>query len=388
MPHSKAVRAGWLTAACYGGMFVFGIVMAVIGALLPRLSIGMAQSGNLFLGLTSTMLVSMLCLGPAMDRFGKKTPLALGALLVALALALMAVSRTYESLLAAVALLGVGGGALNGGTNLLIADLHTDPRRKNAALSALGIFFGFGALFLPFVLGSLVELLRLDTILWLAAAPTAAVALLFLALAFPPAKRAQGLSLQEVGRFARHPLVLLFGFLLFFQSGNEFLIGGYTSTYLVREVGLTVPAASYLLAAYWASLMLARVGLAKLLLRAKGPGVVMLSGLGEAAGACLLIFAPSPAFAAAGVVLLGVSFASVYPTVLGLAGARFEEASGTVFGLLFAIALFGGMLVPWSAGRIAAGSGIRGALALAAFGGLMISVLQALIARRLRVAPH
>ena len=53
-----------------------------------------------------------------------------------------------------------------------------------------------------------------------------------------------------------------------------------------------------------------------------------------------------PAFAAAGVVLLGVSFASVYPTVLGLAGARFEEASGTVFGLLFAIALFGGMLVP------------------------------------------
>ena len=63
MPHSKAVRAGWLTAACYGGMFVFGIVMAVIGALLPRLSIGMAQSGNLFLGLTSTMLVSMLCRG-------------------------------------------------------------------------------------------------------------------------------------------------------------------------------------------------------------------------------------------------------------------------------------------------------------------------------------
>ena len=131
----------------------------------------------------------------------------------------------------------MGGGALNGGTNLLIADLHADPRRKNAALSALGIFFGFGALFLPFVLGSLVELLGLGTILWLAAAPTATVALLFLALAFPPAKRAQGLSLREVGRFARHPLVLLFGFLLFFQSGNEFLIGGYTATYLVREVG-------------------------------------------------------------------------------------------------------------------------------------------------------
>jgi fucose permease len=388
MTTARGVRTGWLTAACYGGMFAFGIVMAVIGALLPRLSIGLVQSGNLFLGLTSTMLASMLFLGPAMDRFGKKLPLAAGAFLVALALALMAVSRTYESLLIAVALLGLGGGALNGGTNLLIADLHADARRKNSALSALGIFYGFGALCLPFVLGALVERLGAGPILWAAALAPFASAALFASLAFPPPKRAGGLPLGEVARFARNPLVLLFGFLLFFQSGNEFLIGGYTSTYLVREIGFNVRTASYLLAAYWAALMLARVVLARLLLHAKGPGVVILSGVGQVAGACLMIFAPSGAVAAAGVVVMGISFASVYPTVLGLAGARFEQASGTVFGILFAIALTGGMLLPWSAGRIAAAGGLRGVLVLAAAGGLLIALLQTVIARRLRVAPH
>ncbi|MGE5647928.1 MAG: MFS transporter [Acidobacteriota bacterium] len=377
------IRTNWLTAASYGGMFVFGIVMAVIGALLPRLSIGLAQAGNLFLGLTFTMLVAMLCLGPLTDRFGKKPPLAMGALFVAAALAVMAASRAYGSLLAAVALLGVGGGALNGATNTLIADLHTDPRRKNAALNLLGVFYGFGALFLPFVIGSLVDRLGLGTILWLAAVPTAAVAALFFALSFPAPKRAQGLRIAEVARLARNPLVLLFGFLLFFQSGNEFLIGGYTSTYLARDLRLPLSTASYLLAAYWAAIMAARVLLSRLLLKAKGPGVVMVSGVGVAVGVCLLMLAHSTALAAAGTILIGCSFASIYPTVLGLAGAQFEESSGTVFGILFAIALAGGMLMPWTVGQIAEQTSLRAALGVSAFCGIMICVLQAVIARRI-----
>ncbi len=36
----------------------------------------------------------------------------------------------------------------------------------------------------------------------------------------------------------RDPLVLLLGLLLFFQSGNEFILGGYTTTFLTREIGL------------------------------------------------------------------------------------------------------------------------------------------------------
>lgn len=377
-------RNAWaLTGASFGGMFVFGIVMAVTGALLPRLTIGLGQAGNLIFVLSFSMLVAMLCLGPVFDRSGKKLPLAVGSVLVGGALAVMAVSRSYPSLLAAVALLGIGGGALNGGTNTLVADLHENPRRKNAALSLLGVFFGFGALFLPFVIGSLVDRLGLSLILGVTAALPALVALLFFALRFPEPKRAEGVKLSRAGRLARNPLVLMFGLLLFFQSGNEFTIGGYTAAYLTRDVGLPLAAASYLLAAYWAALMVSRVVLSRLLLYLNGPGVVMLSGLGAAAGAVLLMLAHSLPAAAAGTVLIGVSFAGIYPTVLGLAGARFEEASGTVFGIIFAIALVGGMTVPWLVGQTAARTSLRAALVLPVLCGVMTCILQALIARRL-----
>jgi len=44
----------------------------------------------------------------------------------------------------------------------------------------------------------------------------------------------------------------------------------------------------------------------------------------------------------------------VYPAVLGLAGSRFPAHSGTVFGVLFTMALTGGMTRPWVTGRAAA----------------------------------
>ncbi len=381
---APTLRTGWLTGSACAGMFVFGIVMAVIGAVLPRLSIGLAQAGNLFFSMTLAMLLSQLSIGPLIDRFGEKAPLAFGAVLVAAALLLLAAAPSYGTLLASVALLGVGGGALNGATNTLVADLHEDPRRKNSALNLLGVFFGFGALFLPFVLGSLLERLGLSPILYSAAALTAAVAALYAVLHFPGPKQAGGRPLAGGTKLARNGLVLLFGFLLFFESGNEFTIGGYTSSYLTQEIGLPMSAASYLLAAYWGSMMLARIVLSRLLLRAQGPGVVIASALGGAAGILLLMSAHSSALAAAAVVLIGVSIASIYPTVLGLAGARFAERSGTVFGILFAIALVGGMSMPWAVGQIAQAHSLRAGFALSAAGAVAIAALQIVIARALR----
>ena len=59
-------------------MFVFGIVMALLGAILPslagRLQFETADIGTLFLVMNGAMLASSLALGLAMDRFGMKPP--------------------------------------------------------------------------------------------------------------------------------------------------------------------------------------------------------------------------------------------------------------------------------------------------------------------------
>lgn len=386
MPASgeEGVHAGRLTWAAWFGIFVFGISMTVTGAILPRLSIGLGQAGTLFSVLALAMLASMLMLGPIIDRFGKKPPLVAGSLMVAAALPIIANAPGYSVLLMAVALLGFGGSALNSGSNTLIADLHTDERRKASALNLLGVFYGFGALFVPLILGTLLDLLGLALILYIPAALTVAVAVLFAALAFPPAKHREGVPLAQTLRFVRNPLVLLFAFLLFFESGIEFTFSGFIPKHLESVAGLAPRAAAYVFAAYWGAVMLARALASRVLLRVPGPAVVIASACGTAAGAVILIVAPNAAAAAAGALLIGFSAASVYPTVLGQAGSAFEAWSGTVFGILFSGGLLGGMSIPWAVGQIAQNAGLRTAWGLPVGAAIAIAMLQFLIARSMR----
>jgi hypothetical protein len=60
--------------------------------------------------------------------------------------------------------------------------------------------------------------------------------------------------------------------------------------------------------------------------------------------------------------LTGSGVACISPTALGLAGSRFGEYSGSVFGLLSAMGLTGGLTLPWARGHLAAATGLRPAL--------------------------
>ncbi len=374
------VRKSWLTGGADAGMFVFGIVMALLGAVLPLISkqigLDLAQAGNLFLVMNCAMLVSMLSLGVLTDRLGQKPVLVAGALLVAVALIVLIRAAAYGTILAGFGLLGLGGGALNGGTNTLVSDLHSDPRQKASALNLLGVFFGFGALFLPFTIGAVLEVVGLWSILWVAVVLSAAPAVLFLVLAFPAPKQKSGVPAATVWNLARDPRVLLIAFLLFFESGNEFILGGYISSFLVREAGASVSAASYVLAGYWAAIMLTRIASSRALLRMKGARLVMASASGVAIGVMLLMASHSVTMGAAAAVIIGAGCASIYPTVLAEAGSRFASFSGTVFGIIFAIALVGGMTLPWAVGQVAARSGLRWGLALPLLNAAMIFILQ------------
>ncbi len=364
-------------------MFVFGIVMALLGAVLPlvarRVGFDLGRAGNLFLVMNLCQLVSVLGLGWLTDRFGKRLPFVGGAFFVAAAAAMIAVARDYAVLAGAIALLGVGGGALNGSTNALVSDLNTEPQRKNAALNLLGVFFGIGALFLPFLIGSLLSALGFEMILLLTAVLAGGAGLFYVMLTFPPPARREGVPLGEVGRLARNPAVVTLGALLFFQSGNEFILGGYATSFLTAELKLPISAASYLLALYWASIMAARIFLSRFLLRARGETTVMASALASAAGIMLLVNASGAWPAAVGLALIGAGFASIFPTTLGTAGARFTDCSGTVFGLLIAMALCGGMTLPWLVGQLARDHGLSRALMVAAFNSIMIFGLQLFI---------
>jgi len=75
------------------------------------------------------------------------------------------------------------------------------------------------------------------------------------------------------------------------------------------------------------------------------------------------------------VLVIGLSYAGVFPTALAIAGDSYRKMAGTVFGLLFAIALVGGMSFPWAVGQISQQLGVRFGMMVPLAGAAAICIL-------------
>ncbi|MFB3904348.1 MAG: sugar MFS transporter [Acidobacteriota bacterium] len=373
-----------LTWASYSGMFVFGIDLAILGALLPSLFRGMqlepSQAGSLFVFLNGGALVVTMLSGPAFDRFGFKLLLLISAILGSASLLGIAQAESYPTLAFCSFLLGLGGGGLNSGTNAFVADLY--PEGQAAALSRLGMFFGFGACFIPIFIGSLLSFLSLKAILVLTASIALVPGLLFLLLRFPPGKQAAtGFTVSKALGVLKSPLVLLLGILLFFQSGNEMNSNAWLAAFLDRKLGLPPATSLYYLSAFWGCVILGRAISPILLRRMRETTLVQFCAGAAAVWLSVLVLFPHPVVSLVAAVLAGLCISPIYPCVLGFAAGRFPGLSGTVFGALFTIALVGGMLLPWLAGFLVGRHGIQAGLATAAAGFVMVLLFQTIIKR-------
>jgi fucose permease len=373
-----------LIQAIFAGAFVFGVVMSSLGALLPglveKIGFDKGQAGALFLMMNFAMLISSFVFGPICDRFGFRFLLIASIALVGAAYTMLAAATGYSALALSLIGLGLGGGALNGATNALAGDIS--PAQRSAALNRLGICFGVGALVTPFLIGTLKAALGQEMIIYLFALFTLAPLLLYLKVAFPAPKHSGGLPRHELAAVLRHPLLYLFAFLLFFQSGNEFAIGGWLSTYLAERFRVDEGQAAFVLAGYWGAMMVGRSICSVLASKVRGEILVAGSALLALLSVVGLLVAPSPAAAIASVVLIGLGFAAIFPTTLAEAGGAFAQFSGTAFSVIFVVALSGGMTAPWLVGKIAQTQSTEVGLGLVIFNCAMIALLQVVIAWR------
>jgi MFS transporter, FHS family, glucose/mannose:H+ symporter len=375
---AETIRRGILFAGAATGIFVFGIVMAVLGTLfgLPemreRLHINLAQQGNMLLLLFLGIFIATLAAGPAIDAIGNKSILIVSSLLVGAGMAGFAFVHSFESGALPAVLLGCGGGGLNTSTNALVSDLFGEKR--GSMLNLLGIFYGIGALCIPLLAAAIIGHFAVAPQLLFCAPLAVFCALLFAAMHFPAASAAQTFSWSDAFAVARYPGVLALGFLLFCQSGNEASIAGWTSTY-AGEAGVRAQTATLILAGYWAAVMIGRLLVARLLRSVSKEQLVLASGLGAFLGALILLANRSLGMLIAGVLLIGLSYAGIFPTALAIAGDAYQKLAGTVFGLLIAIALVGGMSFPWAVGQISAKWGVRYGMVVPLLGAAGICLL-------------
>jgi MFS family permease len=340
---------------------VFLSLGSVNNMLAERFHLDNNAIGTLTALLPFGILTGSLIFGPIVDRFGYKWMLVVCALLVGGGLEGMAFANSKGLIQFFVFLIGFGGGVLNGATNALAADVSAGERASR--LSLLGVFFGIGALGMPFTLAALSKIASLPKVVGGIGAFVIVPVAWFVAINFPPPKQERG-SFSESFRLLKEPILLLPGLLLAVQSGMEGMSNDWTTRYfksvtLAGFQGIEVEQKSlYALSALVGAMIMTRLCLGFLLKRISVPAVLFGSLGFSAAGALVVMSRGSYALAVFGMVLIGIGLSACFPLMLGCVGDCFPTKSGTVFSIVFVAALLGNMAINKSLGFIASKYGI------------------------------
>jgi fucose permease len=369
-------------AAACAGMLLFGVTLTTLGSVLPSLmprhGLDRTSAGSLLSIMSMGILAASMVFGPIVDRRGYKGVLVAAALGVLVGLEGIAFAPTVSTLSAAVFLFGFSGGIINGSTNALVSDVSV--RGRGSSLSLLGVFFGLGAFGVPLVLGILLRWLDYATVLALFGLAVLIPVAMFLAIQFPPPKQPQGFPIRQAGTLLRERMLLLLGLMLFFQSGMEITVGGWSAQFAHEALGLDESRSVLVLSLFWIGMMTARIILTPLLAHWPSGWVLGAFMAAAAIGSVLLLYCEGQQMAMAGLFLIGFGLAAGYPVVLGAIGEIYTKLCGTAFSIAFVIALAGGTAVPYLTGLLADQLGLRQSLLTVPIAGLfMFSLLLGVV---------
>lgn len=380
---TRPIRRVPLFVCACAGLFIYGIVLAVLGTVfgLPqmreRLHLDMAHQGHVFLLLYLGVFIANLLVGPIIDSLGHKWVMLASSVMVAGALIALAAAHSFATVVPAAVLLGFAGGGICTASNVLVSDLYTEGR--GGMLNLVGVFFGIGAVLLPILAMAVQGRFDVSQLLWCSAAVTLACTLMYAVVPFPEPREAGGVSLMDTLRVARYPGLILLGVLLFVEAGNEATLGGWVSTY-AGSMGLAAREASLVLACYWGAMTVGRLLAMRFVNQVGKSRTILLSAVASVFGCGILLWAHSLLSLALGATVIGLAFAPIFQTTLGIAGDRYEQHSGSVFGLMFVFALMGSMAQPWIVGQISGRSAVRYGMFVPLAGAVVVT----LVAARLR----
>jgi FHS family glucose/mannose:H+ symporter-like MFS transporter len=361
-------------AACFG-MLLFGIVFLSLGSvnnmLAERFHLDNNRIGTLTALLPLGILAGSLIFGPIVDRFGYKWMLIACSLLVLIGLEGIAFGQSEGAIRLYIFLIGFGGGVLNGATNALVADVSEGER--GAKLSLLGVFFGIGAVGMPFALAALTQDssgaggFSNTSIVAAIGALVSLPIIYFCVIRFPPPKQKQSsFSFVESLASLKAPILLTAGIVLAFQSGMEGMSNDWTTRYFKKvifanehDIKATEHKCLYALAALAGAMTVTRLILGALLKKASSVLVLYL-GIGFAAvGSMIVMSGTNYAVALVGMALIGIGLSACFPVVLGYIGDLYPANSGMVFSTIFVLALLGNMTINKALGFIAEKYGIH-----------------------------
>ena len=372
MPAQQNSR--WPTTIGYFALFVaVGLETASLGPTLPGLA-GQTQTqldgiSFLFTAHGLGYMLGSFFGGRAYDRLRGHPLMVAMLLLMAAMLVVIPLVPALWLLAAAWLVLGVTGGALDVGGNTLLIWVH--GRQVGPFMNGLHFFFGVGSFLSPIIIALAIQtsggitwaywmlaLLVLPVALWLVRLPSPSRQMAAvgreLANGDPATRSRPEVDRAQAGarRIVTPPHAVLISLLLLLYVGAEAAFGGWIYTYAVALDLSDATTAAYMVSAFWGALTAGRLLAVPLAARYRPRSLLFadLAGCLVSVG-ILLLWSSSPAATWLGVLGLGLSMASIFPTAITLAERRIT-ITGQVTGWFLVSSSIGAMLLPWLIGQL------------------------------------
>jgi len=354
--------------ALYGLGMCFSLLGSISVKLIPRANLDEAQFGSLISGFMFTSVITSLIIGVLVDKIGYQPIAIFGFILTALVIFILARGKSYGAVMTASILLGFGAMALNTAGNTLAPVVLFGGNNPAAAQNLANVFFGLGLFFTPIIASGLFNKTTYENSVSTLGL-IALVPVIFAIFASYPASQNAGFAISDAVSLLAEPAVIAAALALFFYVGMEMTMNNWLPAYgkeiitgeaLKTDEADVDTSAARLISFFAVGMMVGRLIASALPVTAWGGWFIAVVAL--LAGIVIYVLtvtkklSVSRLFAA----IAGLVFGPIFPTTVGVTYSQFDPSVyGSIFGIIFAVGLLGGVVLPGWIGRLAKGSSIQ-----------------------------
>jgi fucose permease len=325
-----------LILAAILAIFVYGMVAATLGTILPdlskRFSLTPKQNGNIAMAQAIGLMVGSFFIGPLIDVRGFKTGLLMGLGTITIALLGLRGASGYGMIAGLMLLLGIGGGCVVVGGNGMPPHIQVGTLSTAGVFNLLNLFFGLGGLVTPLVAARLFQ--NNSSKLLAFAATLSGLTFVFHSLTAMPGPAGQvAFQVSDVGDLLGQGALLALALLLFLYVACEVGVWNWLARHLIAQGVPESKALTVLSLGFALGLLLGRVAVSPVLSSVAPEQALMAAAALMAATTFIMLQTRNSNTAWILVFLAGVAMAPVFPTTLAVVSAKFAARAATATGI-------------------------------------------------------